>query len=232
MVFTGAEKLSPELAEAFEKRFGVRPVEGYGATELSPVVSGNVPPSRDLSGRQGLREGTVGRPLPGISAKVVDPDTGADLGADRPGMLLVTGPNVMKGYLGRPDLTAQVLRDGWYVTGDVARIDADGFIHITDRLSRFSKIGGEMVPHIRIEEAIRRRCCTSTRTRLRLAVAAVPDVEEGRAAGGPAHRPAGAAARNFAAAWRRAGCRRSGSLRPTVSARSRRFPCWGPASST
>ena len=82
VAFTGAEKLPADLAEAFEKRFGVRPVEGYGATELSPVVSGNVPPSRDYGGRQGLRQGSVGRPLPGVAVKVVDPDTGADLGAD------------------------------------------------------------------------------------------------------------------------------------------------------
>ena len=178
VVFTGAEKLSPELAAAFEKRFGVHPVEGYGATELSPVVSGNIPPSRDLTGRQGIREGTVGRPLPGVSAKVIDLETGADLGADQPGMLLVRGDNVMKGYLGRPDLTAQAIRDGWYQTGDVARIDPDGFIHITDRVSRFSKIGGEMVPHIRIEEAIR-NLLQLDEDDLRLAVAAVPDEKKG-----------------------------------------------------
>ena len=178
VAFTGAEKLAPELAAAFEKRFGVRPVEGYGATELSPVVSGNIPPSRDASGRQGLREGTVGRPLPGVSAKVVDPDSGAELGPDKAGLLLVTGPNVMQGYLGRPELTAEAIRDGWYRTGDVARIDADGFIHITDRLSRFSKIGGEMVPHIRIEEAIR-SLLQLDEDELRLAVAAVPDEKKG-----------------------------------------------------
>ncbi len=178
VAFTGAEKLAPELAAAFEKRFGVRPVEGYGATELSPVVSGNIPPSRDVSGRQGVREGTVGRPLPGISAKVVDLDRGAELGPDEAGLLLVTGPNVMQGYLGRPELTAEAIRDGWYRTGDVARIDADGFIHITDRLSRFSKIGGEMVPHIRIEEAIR-NLLQLDEDELRLAVAAVPDEKKG-----------------------------------------------------
>ena len=179
VVFTGAEKLPADLAEAFEKRFGVRPVEGYGATELSPVVSGNVPPSRDWAAGKDCGKGTVGRPLPGVSAKVVDLDTGADLGRDEAGLLLVTGPNVMKGYLDRPDLTDQVMRDGWYVTGDVARIDADGFIHITDRLSRFSKIAGEMAPHIRIEDAIRQTLALDEDEGLRLAVAAVPDAKKG-----------------------------------------------------
>jgi acyl-[acyl-carrier-protein]-phospholipid O-acyltransferase/long-chain-fatty-acid--[acyl-carrier-protein] ligase len=178
VVFTGAEKLSPELAEAFEKRFGVRPVEGYGATELSPVVSGNIPPSRDLSGRQGLREGTVGRPLPGISAKVVHLETGEELGPDQPGMLMIKGPNVMQGYLGQPELTAQVIHDGWYRTGDVAMIDRDGFIHITGRVSRFSKIGGEMVPHLRIEEALN-RMLNVDEDRIGLAVTAVPDARRG-----------------------------------------------------
>ena len=179
VVYVGAEKLSVELADAFERRFSVRPVEGYGATELSPVVSGNVPPSRALSKQhEGIKEGTVGRPLPGVSAKVVDLETGEDLGRDRSGMLLVSGPNVMKGYYGQPDLTAQSMRDGWYVTGDVASIDADGFIKITGRVSRFSKIGGEMVPHIRLEEAIVNvpeiRC-----GRLKIAVTAVPDLKRG-----------------------------------------------------
>ena len=68
--------------------------------------------------------------------------------------MLVTGPNQMRGYLGEPDLTREALRDGWYVTGDIATIDEDGFIRITDRLSRFSKIAGEMVPHMKIEEQL------------------------------------------------------------------------------
>ena len=88
--------------------------------------------------------------------KVVDPETFEDLPLGTPGMLLVKGPNVMKGYLGQPEETAKVMHDGWYITGDIAMIDTDGFIHITGRLSRFSKIGGEMVPHIRIEEAIQK----------------------------------------------------------------------------
>jgi acyl-[acyl-carrier-protein]-phospholipid O-acyltransferase/long-chain-fatty-acid--[acyl-carrier-protein] ligase len=154
-------------------------VEGYGATELSPVAAGNVPPSRAVSQKlAGVKEGTVGRAIPGVSVKVIDLETGADLGPGRSGMLLVTGPNVMKGYYGRPDLTAEVMRDRWYVTGDVAIIDDEGFIHITGRVSRFSKIAGEMVPHIRVEEAIT-QALNLDEDDLRLAVTAVPDVKKG-----------------------------------------------------
>ena len=179
VVVTGAEKLPAELAEAFEKKFGVRPVEGYGTTELSPVVSLNTPPERALGSSQiSCKEGTVGQPLPGVSAKVVDLDTGEDLGIDKSGMLLIKGHNVMKGYLHQPELTAEVIRDGWYETGDVAMIDADGFIKITGRVSRFSKIGGEMVPHIRIEEVIAEVLGLDSEE-LRAAVTAVPDTRKG-----------------------------------------------------
>ena len=180
VVVAGAEKLPVELCDAFEEKFGVRPVEGYGATELSPLVSVNIPPSR-TSGELDveLKEGTVGRPIPGVSARIVDLDTGADLGGNQPGMLMVTGPNVMKGYLGRDDLTAEVIRDGWYVTGDVALIDQDGFVQITGRISRFSKIGGEMVPHIKIEEELTRLIGASEEEGLTAAVTAVPDEKKG-----------------------------------------------------
>ena len=96
----------------------------------------------------------MGRPVPGVTAKVVHPETFENLPAGESGMLLIKGPNVMNGYLGQPEKTAEVIRDGWYTTGDIAKIDADGFIWITGRQSRFSKIGGEMVPHIRIEEEL------------------------------------------------------------------------------
>ncbi len=179
VVVTGAEKLSAEVAEAFERRFGVRPVEGYGTTELSPVVSANIPPSRALSkDHERVKEGTVGRPLPGIRAKVVDLETGEDLGANKSGMLLITGPNVMQGYYGRPDLTEEVMRGPWYVTGDVAVIDDDGFIKITGRISRFSKLAGEMVPHIRIEEAIG-QALNLDEDDLKVVVTAVPDAKKG-----------------------------------------------------
>jgi acyl-[acyl-carrier-protein]-phospholipid O-acyltransferase/long-chain-fatty-acid--[acyl-carrier-protein] ligase len=179
VVFAGAERLPKDLADAFEQRFGVRPYEGYGATELSPVVSGNVPPGRKVvAWQQGCKEGTVGQPFPGVAAKVVDPDTGADFGTGKPGMLLVKGLNVMLGYLDQPELTAQVIRDGWYTTGDIAEIDAEGYIRITGRLSRFAKIGGEMVPLDGVQEAVGKALGLDDEA-VRLAVTSVPDVKKG-----------------------------------------------------
>ncbi len=148
----GAEKLREPVARAFRERFGLELLEGYGCTEMSPVISVNAPDSPDAGRR--MKAGTVGRPLPGVEARVVDPDTGAALAPGTPGLLLVNGANQMMGYLGDPELTAQVLCDGWYVTGDIASVDEEGFIELTDRLSRFSKLGGEMVPHLKIEEVM------------------------------------------------------------------------------
>ncbi len=150
LAIVGAERLRDPIASAFREKFGVALLEGYGCTEMAPVVAVNVP---DPAGT-GSRAGTVGRPLPGISAKVVDPETGAGPLVGKEGLLLVTGPSQMRGYLGQPELTREVVRDGWYVTGDIATLDEDGFIRITDRLSRFSKIAGEMVPHMKIEERL------------------------------------------------------------------------------
>ncbi|MEX0977636.1 MAG: AMP-binding protein [Pirellulales bacterium] len=179
LVVTGAEKLPADVLEAFEERFGLKPSEGYGTTELSPVVSVNVPPNRVMDGKSTLdRAGTVGNPVPGVSVKVIDHETGKDLPTGESGMLLVKGPNVMQGYYKMPEQTAKVMRDGWYVTGDMAFIDTDGFIHITGRLSRFSKIGGEMVPHIRVEELLQ-NLMSEDDEKLSVAVTAVPDVRKG-----------------------------------------------------
>jgi len=153
----GAEKLKQQLSEAFYEKYHIVPFEGYGATELSPIVSVGFPDyvdNKKLITQVGNKVGKVGQPIPGVVVKTVDPDTFALKGVDEEGLLLVKGANVMKGYLNKPDKTAEVIKDGWYITGDIATIDEDGFIHITDRLSRFSKIGGEMVPHIKIEENI------------------------------------------------------------------------------
>jgi acyl-[acyl-carrier-protein]-phospholipid O-acyltransferase/long-chain-fatty-acid--[acyl-carrier-protein] ligase len=179
IVVAGAEKLPCALCEAFEKKFGVRPVEGYGTTELSPLVSVNIPKSRSKSLDIDCKEGSVGRPVPGVSVKVVDPETFEPLPLGADGMLLVKGPNVMKGYLEQPDETAMVIRDGWYVTGDIAMVDAEGFIHITGRLSRFSKIGGEMVPHVRVEEAMHKILGVEDEGHMKLVVTSAPDERKG-----------------------------------------------------
>ncbi|MBT4012862.1 MAG: MFS transporter [Planctomycetaceae bacterium] len=155
VVITGAEKLPLDVADQFEEKFDVRPNEGYGATETSPLVSVNIPKSRQAStDHVEAKDGTVGRPIVGVAAKVTDLDTGEELGTEQSGMLWIKGPNIMKGYYGREELTNEVIVDDWYKTGDVALIDKDGFIKITGRMTRFSKIGGEMVPHIKIEECI------------------------------------------------------------------------------
>jgi acyl-[acyl-carrier-protein]-phospholipid O-acyltransferase / long-chain-fatty-acid--[acyl-carrier-protein] ligase len=155
VVIAGAEKLPERVAAAFEEKFGIRPLEGYGCTECAPVVAVNTPSFRAAGFFQaGARRGKVGRPLPGVSLRVVDPVTHEPLPIGEAGLLLVKGPNVMPGYLDQPEKTNEVLCDGWYVTGDIAMVDEEGFVQITDRLSRFSKIGGEMVPHIKIEEKL------------------------------------------------------------------------------
>ena len=155
VVFGAAEKLPREVSDAFERKFGMRPCEAYGATELAPLVAANVPLSRHVPGRPAdSREGTVGQPIAGCRAKITDREGQQELPLGQDGLLWITGPNVMQGYLDRADLTAEVVKDGWYCTGDIARLDPEGFITITGRESRFSKIGGEMVPHISVEEAV------------------------------------------------------------------------------
>jgi acyl-[acyl-carrier-protein]-phospholipid O-acyltransferase/long-chain-fatty-acid--[acyl-carrier-protein] ligase len=177
VVLTGAEKLPARLAQAFEDQFGIGPIEGYGITECAPVVAVNCPDFRAAGYFQpASRRGTVGQPLPGMSVQIVDPDSFASLPPGTPGMLLVRGPNVMKGYLGREDLTANALRDGWYITGDIATLDEDGFLTITDRLSRFSKIGGEMVPHGKVEEALQQAAGADMQV---FAVTGIPDEKKG-----------------------------------------------------
>jgi acyl-[acyl-carrier-protein]-phospholipid O-acyltransferase/long-chain-fatty-acid--[acyl-carrier-protein] ligase len=169
----GAERMRPALADAFWEKFHLDLFQGYGCTELAPVVS------VETSGCHALEHlcvapcGTVGRPIPGVAVRVVNPQTFAECGPGEAGMLLVKGPNVMAGYLGEPEKTRQVIwEDGWYITGDVAKLDDDGFITITDRLSRFSKIAGEMVSHVHVEEALHRALGT---LETRLVVTSVSD---------------------------------------------------------
>jgi len=176
-VLVGAEKLPERVALAFEDQFGIRPLEGYGCTECSPIVTVSGRDFRAPGIRQvAARRGRIGHPLPGVSVRIVDIESGQPVQPGTAGMLLVKGPNVMRGYLGMPVKTAEVLRDGWYTTGDIAMMEEDGFLSITDRLSRFSKIGGEMVPHIRIEEKLNELAATSEQV---FAVTALPDEKKG-----------------------------------------------------
>ena len=180
VVVVGAEKMPIPLADEFEQRFGVRPVEGYGTTELSPLVSVNIPPSRSQTKPgDGLREGTVGRAIVNVQARTVSVDDDTPLPPGQAGLLEIRGPNVMQGYYKRPDLTAEVMHDQWYRTGDMAIVHPDGFIEITGRLSRFSKIGGEMVPHIQIEETISRILGPNEEGSLRAVVTSVNDKKRG-----------------------------------------------------
>jgi acyl-[acyl-carrier-protein]-phospholipid O-acyltransferase/long-chain-fatty-acid--[acyl-carrier-protein] ligase len=154
-VFTGAETLQPRIAKMFEKRFGVQPLEGYGATELSPVCALSLPNVEiDNLKETGNREGRLGRVLPGMAMKIVHPETGENLAPGEEGLIHIKGPNVMVGYLKKPELTESVLHDGWYDTGDIGLMDTDGFFAITGRLSRFSKLGGEMISHGAVEAAL------------------------------------------------------------------------------
>jgi acyl-[acyl-carrier-protein]-phospholipid O-acyltransferase/long-chain-fatty-acid--[acyl-carrier-protein] ligase len=151
-VVGGAEKTPPGFAERWEKHFGSEYLEGYGLTETSPVVSVNLPA---MPGREPKkRSGSVGHLLTGMRARVTHPSTGETLPVNRRGILEVQGANVFKGYLHDDESTQKVFRDTWFVTGDLARIDSDDYVFIEGRISRFSKLGGEMIPHGRVEQII------------------------------------------------------------------------------
>ena len=160
IVVAGAEKLNPAVKEAFATRFNKHILEGYGATETTPVASVNLPDCLDTQYwdvQKGQRDGSVGMPLPGSSVRIVDPMTYESLPTGTDGMILIGGPQVMQGYLNNPEKTASVIRemDGtrWYITGDKGHIDEDGFLFIVDRYSRFAKVAGEMISLTSVELA-------------------------------------------------------------------------------
>lgn len=157
LVVAGAEKMPIDLYEAFQEELGVPIREGYGLTETTPVLAVNRPDPVELADGgvgNGFRLGSVGLLLPGIEGRVLDPQSAEVLPRGETGVLAVRGPNVFGGYLDDPETTAGALRDGWFITGDLARFDAEGFLYIEGRLSRFSKVGGEMVPQITVEQKI------------------------------------------------------------------------------
>lgn len=160
VVVAGAEKLSDDVREAFELKFKKTVYEGYGATETTPVASVNVPDkldTRSWGAQIGQKTGTVGLPLPGSSFRIVDPYTMESLPAGEDGLILIAGGQVMLGYLNNEDKTREAIveLDGrrWYKTGDKGHLDADGFLTIVDRYSRFAKIGGEMISLTAVEQA-------------------------------------------------------------------------------
>lgn len=189
MVVTGAEKLPATVAEAFEKRFGKRVYEGYGLTETSPVSNVNLPDPAPLgdenSGHAWLpshRPGSVGHLVPGLAVRITEPESGARLSLHQSGMIWFKGANVFHSYHSDAKRTADVMDDdGWFRTGDIGRLDMDGFLYIEGRLSRFSKIGGEMVPHETVEEAIIKTLGLENESARKVAVVGVPDPDKGEA---------------------------------------------------
>ncbi len=158
LVISGAEKLPLELYEAFLKQFEIEILQGYGLTETTPVASINqyhpLITTTTAEHQEGKRVGAVGRLLPGTTVRIVDPDSGDELPMTSTGMLWLKGPNIFTGYLKDEEKTAAALKEGWFITGDLGRLDEDGFLFIEGRQSRFSKIGGEMVPHGTVEQHI------------------------------------------------------------------------------
>lgn len=185
LVITGAEKLPDSVADAFKERFGKEVEQGYGLTETSPVVSVNLPeppsyrPTDDV--QPSSRRGSTGKLVPGIAAQIRDPETGEHLPLNATGMLWLRGPNMFEEYLKDPKRTSEVYNDSWFKTGDLARFDEDGFLYIEGRISRFSKIGGEMVPHETVEAKIIELLNLPNDGDRPVAIIGVPDEAKGEA---------------------------------------------------
>ena len=185
LVVTGAEKLPNNLSDSFEKRFGIAPQEGYGLTETSPATNVNLPdpdPRGDAVTLPSNRLGSVGQMLPGIAIRLTDPATEKPLTADKQGVIWMKGSNIFPGYLNNAKKSEEVLtKDGWFRTGDVGRLDDDGFLYIEGRISRFSKIAGEMVPHETVEAAVNKALGLDAEAERKIAIVGIPDAQKGEA---------------------------------------------------
>ena len=181
-VVVGAEKCPEDLRQAFKEQLGLVVLEGYGITETSPVLSVNVPDRADVEAPQGVwlgnRPGSVGRPVMGVAVRFRDVETEAFLPVGKTGLLEVSAANVFQGYLKDEVRTTEVKVAGWYRTGDLGYLDEDGFLYLQGRLTRFSKIGGEMVPHGTIEETLR-KILGHTSSDLKVAVSSMQDAAKG-----------------------------------------------------
>ena len=184
IVVSGAEKLPADLAEAFREKFHIDILQGYGLTETSPASNLNRPnpPADGTNPTQlGKRAGSVGRMVTGQTARVLDPTTYAALPATATGLVVLRGANIFGGYLGDEARTRAAFHDGWFITGDLGRFDEDGFLFIEGRLSRFSKIGGEMVPHGTVEATLVKALGLDPGEGYTIVVTGVPDPGKGEA---------------------------------------------------
>jgi len=185
IVVTGAEKLPDSLARSFEDKFGILPMEGYGLTETSPAATVNLPlkdPGDGFPLIPSQRFTSVGPPLPGLAIRITNPATEENNTLDQSGIIWMKGANIFKGYLNKPDLTEEVIdEDGWFKSGDVGRVDDEGFLYIEGRISRFSKIAGEMVPHETVEAAVNKVLGLDNETERKIAIVGIPDQKKGEA---------------------------------------------------
>ena len=182
----GAERLSAELEKEYLVRCGVLLLEGYGMTEASPVCAVNLPdaPVHPSSAHliPGMMSRSIGTLLPGLAVRITDPnDDDRDLPLSSTGMLWFKGANIFRGYDGKPEFNESVFKDGWFKSGDLGRMDSNGFITLEGRLSRFSKIGGEMVPHEGVESAINQVLEIAADDEQKIAVTGVVDDTKGEA---------------------------------------------------
>ncbi len=184
LVVTGAEKLPNSLAESFSKKFGITPLEGYGLTETSPATNFNIvnkvnqAPEPDIVAD---KSGSVGQFVPGVAVKITNAANNEDCDIDQQGIIWLKGANIFPGYLNNEEKTDEVFNGKWFNTGDVGRVDSEGFLHIEGRTSRFSKIGGEMVPHELLEATIIEVLDLDDESERKVAVVGVPDDKKGEA---------------------------------------------------
>ncbi|MGA1100160.1 MAG: AMP-binding protein [Opitutales bacterium] len=172
-VVSGAEKSPPGFSTQWENKVACEYLEGYGLTETAPAISFNLPGNQK-------KEASVGRLLQGIECKTIDPENGKENNREEGGVLCFRGPNVFRGYWEDDVLSKKVLSsDGWFRTGDLGRLDQEGFLWIEGRASRFSKIGGEMVPHAKVEEEILALLNLPNEEQPKLVVCAVQDEQKG-----------------------------------------------------
>ncbi len=157
IALTGADKCPEALREGFKSKHNITVLEGYGATECSPVISTNTIAAN--------RPGSVGKPIPGIQVRIENYQTGEECARGEDGRILVKGDSVMKGYFNDFEQTSLHIRRGWYDTGDMGNLDEDGYLWHVGRLKRFVKVGGEMVSLVKIEDVLEKfipedaHCC-------------------------------------------------------------------------